>query len=220
MASSTSSPAKAVLLAYSLGFVLAAGACSGSEQAATVGPDEGRALERDADAVRLIEIANVATELVREYAANPILRRFRASSAMGPFYFEFTNEAATQMMAVGVTDPTTPQDEWTIDLGLPIDPHYVGRPNLKTELEELLVGPRSVEIAALGHWPDCGMVEGMQPETYGKKPIWRVWCNVPGGVASGSVDARTGAFMSDGVAQPPAITPPRESAPSSSTPSS
>ena len=73
------------------------------------------------------------------------------------------------------------------------------------DLRSLRIGPASVVRAATGHWPDCG-IRGISLHGQGDDLVWYVFCNLPEGVVSGTVDGQSGVFTPS--LAPPAIVPP------------
>jgi len=169
---------------------------------AACGGDSTPTPAADPDAVTLVAMGEEALELAREAVPDAVLRQVDVSPDRA-ISFRFTDEAATQTIAVHVPGPEVPRDDWSVlDEGLT---PLIGQASPGIDLRALRAGPAAVARSATGHWSGCG-VRAMTLYGEGEDLSWTVFCNLPEGVVSGSVDARTGEFTPSSAR--PAVPPP------------
>jgi hypothetical protein len=170
---------------------------------AACGGDSTPTPAADPDAVTLVAMGEEALGLAREAVPDAVLRQVDVSPDGGAISFRYTDEAATQTVAVHVPGPEVPRDDWSVlDEGLS---PLIGQASPGIDLRALRAGPAAVARSATGHWSGCG-VRALTLYGEGEDLSWTVFCNLPEGVVSGSVDARTGEFTPSSA--PPAVPPP------------
>lgn len=158
----------------------------------------------DPDAVILVDMGQDALERIRGVAASAVLRQVNVIADGGPFEFQFTDRQATREIAVTVPAGDADRGTWTVRL--PSTSKLTAHPSPGMKLDGLRVGPGAVATAATGQWDGCG-IRSRSLAGEGEDLIWHVFCNLPQGVVSGTVDGRTGEFVpSDAL---PAVDPPR-----------
>ena len=146
------------------------------------------------DALTLVAIGEDALGLARETIPDAILRQVDVSPDGGDISFRFTDEAAARSIDVHVPGLDVRRGDWrVVDGGLTPFIPFTGQANPGIDLRELRAGPAAVARSATSHWSGCG-VRAMTLYGEAEYLAWTVFCNLPEGVVSGSVDARTGAF--------------------------
>ena len=171
-------------------------ACSVTGPAAPPGADALDS-ERHPDAVALELLGAKVVGRAREVAADAVLRQVDFNPRDGRQSFRFTDGAAPEVISVTVPSAASSPDQWQIHVGIsPLGGHP--RPGLL--LRALRIGPASVTEAATEYWQGCG-IRGLNLIGEGADLVWYVFCNLPQGVVSGTVDARTGVFT-------PSLAPP------------
>ena len=177
---------------------MVATACSGSE-ASVLEAD----LPRDRDAVSLAAATLQAIDPAREVAPDAVLRQVDMNPNGGPYFFRFTDKAATLAVTITAEELVDSPDGWRVQSGH-LTP-LLGHPAPNMDVRALRIGPSAVEDAALARWPGCEMrslgLSGSSADL-----TWHVFCTLPEGVVSGIVDGRTGAFFASPA--PAAIVPP------------
>ena len=157
----------------------------------------------DPDALALVAMGEEALGLARNTVPDAVLRQVDVSPDGGSISFRFTDEAAARAIDVHVPGPDVPRDDWRVqDEGL-WPGFWLAGPGM--DLRAVRAGPAAVARSATGHWSGCG-VRAMTLLGEAEDLSWTVFCNLPEGVVSGWVDARTGAFTPSSA--PPAIPPP------------
>lgn len=184
--------APGVLLALTLLYVLVG--CSGEDSPGQKEP--GR------DVAELIEAADQAAILAREEAADVVLRQLDVGRDPLRWIIRFTDAAATQEITVMVPVEDVPSGEWEVSTG--ISP-LIGHKSSGLFLDALRVGPDAVVEAATGHWNGCP-VRGLGLTGEEDLLVWHIFCALPEGVVSGTMDGATGEFIPS--LAPPAIVPP------------
>ena len=156
----------------------------------------------DADVAALVALSEEASRRAEAEAPDAVLRQIGVSPDVGRTIFRFTDAAATKAVTVTVPELGAPTEAWTIHIGIsPLIGH--GRPGM--DLPSLRIGPASVVRAAIEHWPACG-IRSIGLHGQGDDLVWYVFCNLPEGVVSGTVDGQSGVFTPS--LAPPAIVPP------------
>ena len=156
----------------------------------------------DGDVAALVALSEKAARRAEEVAPDAVLRQVDVSPDVGRTIFRFTDAAATKEISVTVPEPGAPPEAWNIHSG--ISP-LIGHQSLGIDLPALRIGPASVIRAATGHWPACG-IRSIGLHGQGDDLVWYVFCNLPEGVVSGTVDGQSGVFTAS--LAPPAIAPP------------
>jgi len=156
----------------------------------------------DADVAALVALSEEAARRAEEEAPDAVLRQIGVSPDAGRTIFRFTDVAATKAVTVTVPEPGAPPEAWSIHIG--VSP-LVGHRSPGIDLLSLRIGPASVVRAATGHWPACG-IRSIGLHGQGDDLVWYVFCNLPEGVVSGTVDGQSGVFTPS--LAPPAIVPP------------
>ena len=151
----------------------------------------------DADVAALVALSEEVARRAEEEVPDAVLRVVDASPDAGPTIFRFTDAAATKAVTVTVPEPGAPPEAWSIHIG--ISP-LIGHQSPGIDLSSLRIGPASVVEAATEHWKGCA-IKGITLLGEGEKLVWYVFCNLPQGGMSGTVDARTGVFT-------PSLAPP------------
>ena len=155
----------------------------------------------DPDALTLVAIGEEALGLARKTIPDAVLRQMDVSPD-GGISLRFTDEATSRGIDVHVPGPAVETSDWrVVESGFT---PFEGQANPGINLRELRAGPAAVTRYATGHWSGCG-VRAMTLYGDADHLAWTVFCNLPDGVVSGLVDARTGAFTPS--TQPP-IQPP------------
>ena len=169
-------------------------ACSGD---ASSSPTEvGR------DIAELIAVADQANALAEGVAADPVLRQVDLGRDPVRWGIRFTDAAATQEITVVVPLKDVPSDKWEVRTG--ISP-LVGHQSSGLFLDGLRVGPGAVIEAATKHWNGCP-VHGLTLTGEDRQLTWYIFCSLPEGVVSGTMDGVTGEFVPS--LAPPAQLPP------------
>ena len=166
-------------------------------------PGGGETLDsaRHPDAAALVALGEEAARRAGKEALDPVLRQVNVNPDLGSTNFLFTDAAATKEVSVTVPEPAAPPESWSIRLG---GIYFLGHPSPGMDLSSLRIGPASVVQAATGHWPACG-IRGVTLIGQGDELVWRVFCNLPEGMVSGTVDGQSGVFTPS--LAPPAIVP-------------
>ena len=155
------------------------------------------------DALTLVAIGEEALGLARKTMPDALLRQVDVSPDGGAISFRFTDELAARGADVHVPSPDVRSNDWrVVDAGLT---PFIGQASLGIDLRELRAGPAAVARSATGHWSGCS-VRAMTLYGDAEDLAWTVFCNLPEGVVSGYVDARTGAFTPS--THPPIQPPP------------
>ena len=143
--------------------------------------------QADEDAVRLAEMAARATTLASESIENPVLRQIAFGELDGSHRFIFTDPAASVGVEIIAETPALPAAEWQVR-----DSEFVmQRPEAGLDVGSVSVGPRAVLDAASDQWPGCEL-RSMTLVGGNEGASWYVFCNLPEGVVSGTVDPVTG----------------------------
>jgi hypothetical protein len=146
---------------------------------------------RDADAIRLAELAGHAMRRALKVLPDPVLPQIDINPNTGTHVFYFTNAASTTSFYVAAEDADTPPEEWRI-VRVGLSP-LTGLPRTSLDAESLTVGPATaVRISALP-WPACETTLTLGGE--GDGLTWTAFCNTAnGGLVLGWVDGLTGEF--------------------------
>ena len=178
--------------------LVVASACSGTD-ASVLQTDH----PRDADAVSLAEISELATRRAREVEPDAVLRQVDVGPGSGGYSFRLTNAAATQAITLHAPSTQATPDLWELVHGR-LTP-LLGWTSPGIDVQALRIGPAAVERAAIAQWPGCSLraltLVGQLDDL-----TWYVFCNVAEGVISGTVDGRTGELVPSPA--PPALPPP------------
>ena len=182
-------------------------ACSGAGLIPTRDALGGRetfesARQPDADLAALVALSEAAARRAEEEAPDAVLRQIGISPDVGRTIFRFTDAAATKEVSVTVPEPGTPPDSWSIRSG---GSYLLGHQSPGIDLPSLRIGPASVVRAGTEHWPACG-IQGIGLYGQGDDLVWYMFCNLPKGVVSRTVDGQSGVFTAS--LAPPAIVPP------------
>ena len=163
---------------------------------------------RDPDAVALEAMADDARRLVQETESTAVLRQIGVGVSSGQYFFHFTDAASTLVVVVVVAPGMdSPPESWEVHP--PSVSPLVGHVAADLSMGSLRTGPDAVQRAASSHWGSCENANvGLTGE--GDDLVWYVFCELPEGVLSGTVDGRTGEFIASGA--PPAIRPPTATA--------
>ena len=145
---------------------------------------------RHPDAAALVALGEEAARRAGKEALNPVLRQVNVNPDLGSINFLFTDAAATKEVSVTVPEPGAPPESWSIRMG---GIYYLGHPSPGMDLSSLRIGPASVVQDATGHWTGCG-IRGVSLIGLGDELVWHVFCNLPEGVVSGTVDGQSGVF--------------------------
>ncbi|MCH7739445.1 MAG: hypothetical protein IIC93_04775 [Chloroflexi bacterium] len=168
--------------------------------AATTVACSGNADRADEDAVRLAGMVDQAITLASESIENPVLRQVAFGSLDGAHIFYFTDPAASVGVEVIAETPSLPASEWQVR-----DSEFVRhRPEAGLDVGSVRVGARAVFDTASDQWPGCEL-RGMTLVAGDEGTTWRVSCNLPEGVVSGTVDPVTGLLTNSSA--PPARVP-------------
>lgn len=181
-----------VLFVLTLFFGL--GACSG-------GSSSGQR-ETDRDIGELMAVVDQAAALAEGVTAGPVLRQVDVGLDPVRWRIGFIDAAATQEITVVVPVADVPVGQWEVRTG--ISP-LVGHQSEGLFLDGLRVGPLTVIEAATKHWNGCP-VHGLTLIGEEGQLAWYIFCNLPGGVVSGTMDGVTAEFVPS--LAPPAIIPP------------
>ena len=155
--------------------------------AATTVACSGNADRADEDAVRLAGMVDQAITLASESIENPVLHQVAFGSLDGAHIFYFTDPAASVGVEVIAETPSLPASEWQVH-----DSEFVRhRPEAGLDVGSVRVGPRAVFDTASDQWPGCEL-RSMTLVGGDEGTTWRVSCNLPEGVVSGTVDPVTG----------------------------
>ena len=141
--------------------------------------------QADDDAIRLAEEANRAITRASELIDNPVLRQISLSQLNGGIYFRFTDPAATVGVEVIAESPALPATEWQIR-----NTEFVRyEPGPGLDFSSVMVGAQAVHDIASDQWPACDL-RSMSLASAEPEPVWYVFCNLPEGVVSGTVNAQ------------------------------
>ena len=158
--------------------------------------------EADGDIAELITIVGQATALAEGVAEGSVLRQVDLGRDPVRWGIRFTDAAATQEITVVVPLKDVPSDGWEVRTG--ISP-LIGHQSSGLFLDGLRVGPAAVIEAATKHWNGCP-VHGLTLTGKERQLVWYIFCNLPQGVVSGTMDGVTGGFVPS--LAPPAQLPP------------
>ena len=160
----------------------------------------------DPDALTLASIGEEALGLARKTIPDAVLRQVDVSPDGGSISLRFADEVAARGIDVHVPGPDVRRGDWRVG-HVGFTP-FTGEANPGINLQELRAGPAAVARSATGHWSGCG-VRAMTLSGEAEDLVWTVFCNLPEGVVSGFVDARTGAFTpsTHPPIQPPSAAP-------------
>ena len=185
-----------ILLALSLIYGLSG--CSGeaSSSQEEVGPD----------IAELMAVADQATTLANGVAADAVLRQVDLGRDPVRWWIRFTDAAATQEITVIVPVGDVPIEDWEVSTG--ISP-LIGHQSPGLVLDGLRIGSGKVVQTAAQHWNGCP-VRGLTLTGEEGQLVWFIFCDLPEGVVSGSMDGVTGEFV-------PSLAPPARS-PHTATP--
>ena len=175
--------------------VIACGQAKGAPQPAQGPPD--------ADATILVNLGQAALQRVRGLSPSAVLRQVNVVADSGPFFFQFTDAAATQEISVTVPSPDAKGGAWEVKM--PSVSKLTSHQAPEMALNGLRVGPANVARVASGHWQGC-RIRGRSLVGDGEELVWYVFCDLLQGVVSGTVDGRTAEFVPSSA--PPAIVPP------------
>ena len=181
-----------ILLTLALFYGLSA--CSG--EAST---NQGGA---EPEIAELLALADQAATLAKEVAEDAVLRQLDRGRDQVRWSFRFTDAAATRVVTVTVPAEDVPIEEWEVSTG--ISP-LTGNQSLGLFLDGLQIGPATVVKAATQHWSGCPL-RGLSLIGAEHQLVWYVFCNLPEGVVSGTMDGQSGVFTPS--LAPPAIVPP------------
>lgn len=190
-----------------VGLLLALAACDSGAASPTANPTSTPGPQPSADEgarreiTHLADLAEQARGRASETAPNAALRQIDVGAA-GDRAFRFTDIAATEEITVIVPEPGIFPDRWDVRRG--ISP-LVGSSGPGLDLAALRVSPSEVARSAQAYWPGC-TAPTMTLYGQGSDLSWIVFCEVPAGVASGTVDNSTGLFQPSPA--PPARRPP------------
>ena len=207
--------------------VIACGQAKGAPQ-----PAQGPA---DADATILVNLGQAALQRVRGLSPSAVLRQVNVVADSGPFFFQFTDAAATQEISVTVPSPDAEGGAWEVkmpsvskltshqapemvatvpspdaeggawEVKMPSVSKLTSHQAPEMALNGLRVGPANVARVASGHWQGC-RIRGRSLVGDGEELVWYVFCDLLQDVVSGTVDGRTAEFVPSSA--PPAIVPP------------
>ena len=161
--------------------------------------------ERDADAVRLAELARAALVRARDVVSDPVLPQIDIEPNGGTYIFRFTDAAASRGFEIVARDTTAPPGEWEVVLA-GLSP-LVGQRRAGIDLDDLAVGPEAVVRVSAQPWPGCDLSLVLDGDD---DPVWTVFCDASKELRFGTVDGRTGALTLTGVpaaSSPPTATP-------------
>lgn len=168
--------------------------------AATTVACSGNADRADEDAIRLAEMAAQAATLASESIDNPVLRQLAFGLLDSAHTFYFTDPAASVGVEITAETPAFPISEWQVR-----DSEFVRhRPEAGLDVSAVRVGPRAVLEVATDQWPGCEL-RSMTLVGGDEGSTWHVFCNLPEGVVSGTVDPVTGLLTNSSA--PPARVP-------------
>ena len=160
--------------------------------------------EASRDVVELITVVDQATALAQGIEVNAVLRQVDQGRDPVRWLIRFTDDAAaTREITVTVPVEDVPSGQW--EVVRPGMSKLTGHRSSGFSLDGLRVGPAAVVKAATEHWNDCP-VRGLSLTGEEDQLTWYIFCNLPVGVVSGSMDGIVGEFMPS--LAPPARVPP------------
>ncbi len=169
-------------------------ACSGEVSFSQIEPSH--------DIAEMLALEGQAKALAEELAADAVLKQVDRGRDMVGYIFHYTDTAATRVITVSVPVDEVPSGEWEVRTG--ISP-LIGHQSPGLFLGSLRVGPDAVVKAATEHWKACP-VRGLSLTGEEDQLTWLIFCNLPEGVVSASMDGTTGEFVPSQA--PPAQPPP------------
>ncbi len=159
---------------------------------------------RDADAVRLAELAQAAVVRAREVVSDAVLPQIYIDPNGGRHVFYFTDAASTRSFEIVARDTAAPPGEWEVIL-TGLSP-LLGHPRAGIDADALAIGPETAIRVSAQPWPGCETTT-LTLGGQGDHLTWTVFCNTAtGGLVLGFVDGGTGEFIPS--TAPPALTPP------------
>ena len=172
-------------------------------QRPVISPSAGR----DPDAVALDTLALLATLQAQRVDPDAVLVQVDLEGTGGGRTFRFASFTAGRDIDVFWSSATGSGEEF--EVVLPDVAYFAGQPMREIELQALRVGPATTAQAATGHWPGC-RIRSLMVAGQGDHLTWYVFCELPEGVVSATVDNRTGVFQPSDA--PPARPPPTATA--------
>lgn len=152
----------------------------------------------DPEVAGLVALTDQAAALAGR-AAGEAVRVLQLDTDRTWIAWRFMDLDVEQEVSVRAPDWQAAPDTWTVTVTPVLKPHA------GLDLRGLHVGPERVGAAALAHWPDCAAptftLFGM-----GVDLEWTVFCRVPAGTVTGTMDAAGGDFVPS--AAPPIPLPP------------
>lgn len=155
----------------------------------------------DAEALALVATARDAQVRIGQMISDAVLRQVDYSPTR-EYTFRFTDSGATQGITIFASSGKPPE-QWRLVREEPSP--LLGHPSPGLNLQTLVIGPGSAEHLAKEHW-QRGNLRSLSLSGERQDLYWYVFWNLAEGVASGTVDARTGRFTPSSA--PPAIPPP------------
>ena len=160
---------------------------------------------RDADAIRLAELARAALVRARDVVSDAVLPQIDIEPNGGTHIFRFTDAASSRGFEIVARDTTAPPGEWEVVLSGLSPP--LGQRRAGIDLDALAVGPEAVVRVSAQPWPGCDLSLVLDGDD---DPVWTVFCDESQELRFGTVDGRTGVLTLTGVpaaSSSPAATP-------------
>ena len=155
----------------------------------------------DAEVLALVATAKNAQDRVGQMISDAVLRQVDCSPS-SECTFRFTDSGATQGITIFAYS-SKPPEQWRLVREEPSP--LIGYPSSGLDLQALVIGPGSAESQAAENW-QTGSLRHLSLSGERRDLYWHVFWNLSEGVASGTVDARTGVFTPSSA--PPAMPPP------------
>ena len=168
-------------------------------QRPVISPSAGR----DPDAVALETLARLAALQAQRVDPDAVLVQVSLDGTGGQRTFRFANFTTGRGIDVHWSSATGSGEEF--EVVLPDVAYYAGQPKRRIDLQALRIGHATIAQAATDHWLGCGM-RSLMVTGQGDNLTWYVFCELPEGVVSATVDNRTGVFRPS--AAPPVRPPP------------
>jgi len=155
----------------------------------------------DQDAIELAGIAGTAVKKAQEIIPSAVLHQVDVGPVTRTLVFRFTDAAATEELTMTASSPDLPPDRWKVDRGAS---PLVGTKEPGIDLQAWRTGPGAVTRAAQAQWPGCRVAD-LAFLSFNGDLTWVVFCDLPSGTVSGTLDNRTGVFKANPA--PPAPQP-------------
>ena len=144
------------------------------------------------DAVALATLARHAAQQARKVSPDAILRQVDLNGDGSQYTFRFADYTTGRDVDVFVPAAGAAAEEYRV---VPLDLGYLAvRKVPEMELGALRVGPAAVGKAATDHWDGCDL-RSLSISGQGQELFWYVFCELPEGVVSGTVDNESGVFQ-------------------------